>query len=219
LASDVHAVISHFELDRPVLVGHSWGGQIVTVYPALFFDAAGVVAVDGWITDVRSDSNEDDWVWLEHEYAADDFFRLAGSLDDLERALDAVSRQYGNAAAAVARRQFDQRGDGTWAWRRSSRELLAVERAVDEQTAGTGTEIYAQSRCPILLVGGERSEFEREAEREGRFGRWGFSRAATRPITERFRHVRDLWLPCGHDIPHEMPAALAAIIRDFATSL
>ena len=34
--ADLHAVLQHFQFERPVLVGHSLGSQIVTQYASIF---------------------------------------------------------------------------------------------------------------------------------------------------------------------------------------
>lgn len=46
LASDVHAVVEAAGLDRPLMVGHSLGGVVVSVYGGSGFSSRGIVNVD-----------------------------------------------------------------------------------------------------------------------------------------------------------------------------
>jgi pimeloyl-ACP methyl ester carboxylesterase len=46
LATDVHAVVEATGVDEPLMVGHSLGGVVVTVYAGAGFPARGVVNVD-----------------------------------------------------------------------------------------------------------------------------------------------------------------------------
>jgi pimeloyl-ACP methyl ester carboxylesterase len=221
LASDIHAVARAFELEQPVLVGHSWGGQLVTYYASQYDDCAGVVAIDGWITDVYTELGDDVWRWMEERYAAEPFLRFEGTAEDLNRAIDLIVREYGAGAsgAAVARRQFAECADGMFRWRRTVAALVHIQRTIDEEARVLSSKLFARTRCPVLLIGGDRSETEAQSAREGRLGEWGFSRAATDPIVAKYEHVRAEWWPCGHDIPGEMPEELAARIKAFISIL
>jgi pimeloyl-ACP methyl ester carboxylesterase len=219
LASDIHAVIVHFGMVRPLLVGHSWGGQLVTYYASQYQDCGGVIGIDGWITDVRTELGDEVWEWIAESYAADEFLRFPGTREQLAPILAHIAREHGSAAAAVTERQLIADPDGLLRWRRTVEEIVHIQRTIDRAGIVLNTGLYDDIRCPILLIGGSRSEEEVQALREGRLGPWAFSRTATEPITERYALVALAWLPCGHDIPHEMPAELASRIKSFAASL
>ena len=130
LVSDIHAVVREFELQRPVLLGHSWGGQLVTYSASQYHDCGGVIAVDGWITDVRAELGDDVWQWIEDDYASDPFIGFCGTSTELERALTDVFETFGASAAAVARRQFVEGSDGSYRGRRTAKQLVQIQRAV-----------------------------------------------------------------------------------------
>lgn len=219
LGSDIHAVVQHFGLSQPLIIGHSWGGQLATYYASQFTDAAGVIAVEGWITDVRSDLDEETWEWMRAVEPDDPFINFDGTREALEAILAEITRMYGAPATAVTRRQLVEGNDGMFRWVRPFDQVVDMQRAVHEAGAVLNSKLYANITCPVLLVGGERSEAEVQALRQGRLGPWGFGRSATEPIAAEYANVHLVWLPCGHDIPHELPERLAELIKRFAASI
>jgi pimeloyl-ACP methyl ester carboxylesterase len=213
-------LVDHFRLERPIVLGHSWGGEVAVVYASLFTDCGGVVGVDGWITDMNEAIPSETWQWVEDDYAAEPFMRFAGTGDQLEQALAFIRQMYGDAGADVTRRQLVEGDDGLFRWRRTVPELVTVQRLVAEQAGGVGSEVYGSIRCPVLLLGAERSEAERRAaDPEGRLGTWGYNRVATEAVVGRFPHVQSRWFPCGHDVPSAMPEALAQTLHEFSRAL
>jgi pimeloyl-ACP methyl ester carboxylesterase len=219
LVSDIHAVIEGLRLPSPLLVGHSWGGQLVTYYAAQYREAAGVVAIDGWMTDVHTELGDGVWRWMEESYADDPFIRFCGTAAELELMLADIELRFGRSAAAVGRRQFVEGKDRVFRWRRSVSDLIHVQRTIESEGRVLGSVLYAAVHRPVLLIGGERSEADVQAAREGRLGEWAFSRSATDPIVERFDHLTAEWWACGHDIPRELPERLASRIKTFASEL
>ena len=67
LAGDIQAIVDALHLDAPIVVGHSWGGQIALIYVAMYPDCAGIVAVDGLITGEYRKPSAEQWAWLENE--------------------------------------------------------------------------------------------------------------------------------------------------------
>jgi pimeloyl-ACP methyl ester carboxylesterase len=214
LASDVDAVVRHYGLTRPIVIGHSWGGQIAIYYASRNPDCGGVIGIDGWVTDVRQDFGDDAWDWVIKEYRADPLLTFAGNKEQLDALMKDVDQSHGTSVAEVVRRQFVEHEDGTLMWRRSVDELVNIERTVDREGTILSSELYGMIACPVLLIGGERSA----AERDPRAGTWAFSRDATHPIVERFERLRAVWFPCGHDIPHEMPDELAREVLAFVAA-
>ncbi len=218
LVSDIQSVIAHFGLSRPLILGHSWGGQLATYYASQYADAAGVIAIEGWITDVCTELSDDIWEWVRESYANEPFMKFAGTESQLTPILAQIAQTNGADAAAVTRRQLVEGDDGLFRWKRSVDQIVHIQRTVDEEGKILNTKLYASTACPVLLVGGERSEAEVQAAREGKLGPWAFSRTATEPIVAAYANVHLVWLPCGHDIPHELPEQLADIIKRFAAS-
>jgi pimeloyl-ACP methyl ester carboxylesterase len=215
LASDIQAVVHRYQIARPIIVGHSWGGQLATYYASQHRACAGVVGIDGWITDVRPELSDDVWRWMEESYASDPLLRFTGKQGRLEAMLDRVAEDYSASAAHVLRRQFVQTESGVFKRRRSAAQTTTIQRVIDDHSDVLKSELYANITCPVLLIGAEQSPGDRDA----RLLPWAFSRLATAPIIQRFKNVREVWLPCGHDIPHEMPRELAQLLTDFVAEL
>ena len=218
LVSDIHAIVRHFALSRPLIIGHSWGGQLATYYASQYNDAGGVIANEGWITDVYTELSDDIWEWMRESYASEPFLNFAGTEEQLDPILAEIERVYGAGSAAVTKRQLVKGSDGLFRWRRAVDQLVHIQRTIGEASAILNNALYASITCPVLLVGGEKSEAEVQAAREGKLGPWFVSRSATAPVVERYPHVRSTWLPCGHDIAHELPEQLARLIKEFADS-
>ena len=214
LASDVAAIATHYALERPVVVGHSWGGQIAVAYAAGHKNCAGIVCVDGWVADAHARLTDDTWRRAEEMYRADPYFSFAGDREQVDAFIAEMRIEFGDSGAAVAFRQLCQDEDGIWRMRRTVDQLLAIEKKVDDAEPLT-SEVYARVKCPVLFIGGEHSERERGTE----WGPWAFSRAATEPIDQRCDHIECEWWPCGHDIPHLMPERLAERIVAFANGV
>jgi pimeloyl-ACP methyl ester carboxylesterase len=219
LVSDIHAVVQHFALSRPLIIGHSWGGQLATYYASQYRQIGGVIGIEGWITDVRTELGDDVWEWMRESYANEPFMRFAGDEVQLTPILAWIAQANGAGAAAVTQRQLVQGADGLFRWKRSVDQIVHIQRTVDEEGKTLNTKLYASMTCPVLLVGGEKSEAEVQAAREGKLGPWAFSRAATEPIAAQYANVELVWLPCGHDVPHELSEQLADIIKRFAASI
>ena len=55
VCNDLHAFIQHLGLERPLLAGHSWGGNVVLQYAVDYpDDTAGIIMVDGGTIEVAS---------------------------------------------------------------------------------------------------------------------------------------------------------------------
>ena len=55
ICSDLHAFCRHLGLERPMLAGHSWGGNVVLQYAVDYPDStAGIIMVDGGTIEIAS---------------------------------------------------------------------------------------------------------------------------------------------------------------------
>jgi pimeloyl-ACP methyl ester carboxylesterase len=131
LASDIQAVGQHFGFSRPLVIGHSWGGQLATYYASQYADAGGVVAIEGWITDVRTELGDEIWEWMRAEYASEPFMKFAGTDVQLGPILAWIAHTNGADAAAVTRRQLVEGSDDLLRWRRSVDQLVHIQRTID----------------------------------------------------------------------------------------
>lgn len=208
LTSDVQAVIDGLELQKPIIVGHSWGGQIALAYGASHPDCAGIIAVDGIVTGEAHDSlTEEDWKRFEAELRGNPVISrvagFAGTEQDVETLLNELRSiapsTYPEFSDLGFRRDLKAGSDGRLRYRHSIEQFIALNRSAGAQTA-PGLEICAQLRCPVMLVVGRRGLFREEEVEEVR---------CSNP------RIRVEWIDAGHVVQLERPEALEALIADF----
>jgi pimeloyl-ACP methyl ester carboxylesterase len=198
---------------RPVLVGHSWGGNVVLEHAARHPGvAAGIVLVDGGFLELGHmtwEETERDlapprmgpMTWTEFTARAAGWWGATGWSDAVEQAIH---------------HNFEELPDGTIRPRLSRERHMAVLRGMWEQRP---SELYGSVRVPVLLLparrsgadGRERQFIERKAQAIERavaaLGRSGV------PVTVE-------WFEESiHDIPLQHPARLAARIQAFVAAL
>jgi pimeloyl-ACP methyl ester carboxylesterase len=211
VVADVAAFIDALGLERPVVAGHSWGGNVALEYAATHSDApAGLVLVDGGFLELSSRPGAT-WERAEVEMAPPDLTQLTpaqlvegakrwelGPLwnDDVETAL------LGN---------FEVTEAGTIRPHLSRENHMKVVRALWEQRP---TELCERVRCPVLFVAAER-------EGKGRTQEWvEMKRVAIARASERLADCRVVWLADTiHDIPLHRPRELANTMAEFAQAL
>ena len=211
VVGDLAAFAGELGLDRPVLAGHSWGGNIALEYAATHPEAvSGVVLIDGGFMEISSRPGMT-WGRAERDLAPPDLTHLTpeqiiagakqwelGAIwsEDIESAL------LGN---------FEVMEDGYIRPRLSRANHMQVVRALWEQRP---SELYARVRCPVLFVLAERAG-------GGRAHDWNeMKRAAIAHAEGVLPDCRVLWLKDTiHDIPLHRPNELAAAIEEFATGL
>jgi pimeloyl-ACP methyl ester carboxylesterase len=198
---------------RPVLVGHSWGGNVVLEHAARHPGvAAGIVLVDGGFLELGHmtwEETERDlapprmgpMTWAEFTARAAGWWGATGWSDAVEQAIH---------------HNFEELPDGTIRPRLSRERHMAVLRGMWEQRP---SELYGSVRVPVLLLparrsgtdGREREFIERKVEAVERavaaLGRAGV------PVTVE-------WFEESiHDIPLQHPSRLAARIQAFIAAL
>jgi len=211
VADDLDGLIAHLGLVRPVLVGHSWGGNVVLEYAATRPDAvAGLVLVDGGFIEIAADPAMT-WERTARELAPPDLTHLTfDRLIDRARTGDAGS-YWGDAVEATFRTSFADGPGGTLRPRLTLDRHLQILRALWEHRP---SELYGRLRCPTLVVPARRAprnarEAERGAARELRVARAESS----------IDRVRVTWMDdTVHDIPLQRPRELAALIAELAAT-
>lgn len=195
VAADLAALVEALRLDRPVVAGQSWGGNVVlelaAARPGL---VRGLALVDGgWFEPA---SRFPSWEACRDALAPP---RLAGTpRADLERRIRERHPDWPETGIAGVLANFETRPDGTvMPWLTYERHL-AVLRGMWEHRPSAR---YARVTCPVLLApasggpGGRRSE---EVERA----------AAALPRS------RVRWFTGDHDIHAQQPGELAGVLLD-----
>jgi pimeloyl-ACP methyl ester carboxylesterase len=208
---DVRNFVEALGLERPVVVGHSWGGNVALEYAASHPEqVAGLVLVDGGFMEISS-RPEMTWERAERELAPPDLTRLtpAQLVEGAKQwELGAI---WSDAVEAALMGNFYVTEAGTFRPHLTRENHMQVVRALWEQRP---SELYREVRCPVLFVLAERAG-------EGRLREWNeMKRAAVERAQERLADCEVLWFKeTIHDIPLHRPRELAQAIEEFALRL
>jgi pimeloyl-ACP methyl ester carboxylesterase len=211
VTGDVRAVVDALGLERPTVVGHSWGGNVALVFAATYPEITrALVLVDGGL--IEPQANPDmtlDRLLVELE--PPDLTTLTFQ-DLIERVRSGDAGTYwGPAVEATMRTSFEDTPDGRIAPRLTRDNHLQIIREMWELRP---SELFSKVTCPTLLVPARRSN--------------PTGRAAQR-LTERQRQIeramhalpdgRLLWMEeTVHDVPLQRPTELADAIAEIAVS-
>jgi pimeloyl-ACP methyl ester carboxylesterase len=209
VVGDLGGVIEALGLDRPTLVGHSWGGNVVLAFAAAHPDRVrGLVLVDGGYIELSALPGRS-WEQVQVDMAPPDLTHL--TFDEfLERARSGDSGQYWSPTVeATLRTSFKDGPDGRIRPSLRREDHLEILHALWEQRP---SELFPRVNVPTLIV---------PARRPNATGR----AAEMAPIRERLVANAAAALPNGrllwmedtvHDIPLQRPAALAEAIESVA---
>ena len=194
VADDLAVLIERLGIDRPVVAGQSWGGNVVLELAARHPDAVrGIVCVDGgWLEPSRAFA---DWDACRTALAPP---RLAGRrFEEIDGYIRSAHRDWPDVGIRGTLANFEVRPDGTIAPWLTFERHIAVLRGLWEHHP---SERYPDLAVPVLLVpvdGGEtdgagrkRGEVERAATRSRTPGSAG-SRATTTSMPS----TRTNWQP------------------------
>ena len=198
VTGDLHALIQQLGLDRPIVAGQSWGGNVVLDFAARHPAAvSGIVLVDGGFIDLQAKPGAT-WESISLQLTPP---ALAG----IPRAAMQARMQLGNAnwSAAGVQHQlanFETLADGTIRpWLTLERHMLIL-RALWEQRVG---KIYPQVTAPVLLLAAEEVSRERLVQK----------RAEVAAASALLRSCQVHWFAdTDHDIHVQRPHETAALV-------
>lgn len=205
--SDLRGIVEHFALDRPMLVGQSWGGNVVLQYAVDYPDELSrLVLLDGGFIEPQLQGTT--WEQAEVRMAPPD---LRMSLDSfVERMRSRQGPIYSDAVRDAILGNFwvDERGIIHPHLTRAHHMRLA--RALWEHRP---SRIYEKVSVPTLVIPAEASGVPADPERL----RW--KRQAVSLAEQRLPRGRILWMRDSiHDVQLQRPAELAAVLTQFATA-
>ncbi len=198
VAADLAVLLRALELDRPVVAGQSWGGNVVLELAARRPELLrGIVCVDGgWLEPSRAFP---DWETCLRALAPPP---LAGRpLAEIEARIRAAHPDWPATGVGGTLANFEVRPDGTVApWLTYERHLAVLRGLWDHHPSAR----YGELRVPVLLVPVDDARDPRPDEK----------RAAVEAARAAIGTCRVRWFSGDHDIHAQRPAELAAVLRD-----
>ena len=209
VVADLDGFVQELGLERPVIVGHSWGGNVALEYAATHPGrTAGLVLVDGGFMEI---STRMTWERAEKEMAPPDLTQLTPEQLIAGAKRWALGSLWSDEVEAAFLANFRVTDDGTIRPRLSRANHMQVVRALWDQHP---SELYGDVRCPVLFIAAER-------ESEGRAQEWqAMKREAIGRAQGSLADCQVQWFADTiHDIPLQRPKELAASIEKFVLGL
>lgn len=207
---DLAEVIAAFQLNLPLIVGHSWGASVALQFAAMMPQAiAGVALVDGGTHDFATVMSRDEML----ERLAPP--RLAGTprAEFVAALRTRWMRDFWSPAAEEAvMANFAVDSQERIAPHLTFENHLKIVAAMWEQRPGL---LFPRVACPLLIVPAAQHVLTDEA------AQWlAFKRASVTQAVAAAPRARVVWVnDSHHDIPLHHPQLLATILADFATDI
>ena len=208
VVSDLHGFMNALEIDNPVIVGHSWGGDVALEYavahPGL---VRGLCFVDGGTIEI---SARPDWTL---EDARREMAPPVWNGVTLEAFRERLRTRWLKSdrpeVEQIVLANFDVNDDGTISSRLSRSNHLKI---VDALWDHKPSELYPSVSCPVLLMParqkGDTSPQARRWRREGAIAR----------AESRLANAKTVWMEDSiHDVPLQRPELVASTIADHIT--
>ncbi len=204
VADDVALLLRRLELDRPLVAGQSWGGNVVVALGHAHADAvAGIAAVDGGTIDLTEHfaSFEECWAALAPPDSA------GTPLATVEAYLRRVHPDWPESGIAGALACFEVADDGTVRpWLTRERHQLVLAGLYDDRPF----ERFPVVAVPVLFVPADTGAVPWTADK----------RAAIDEAVRLLPDGRVHWFsPADHDVHAQFPVEVAAVLRSFSATL
>jgi pimeloyl-ACP methyl ester carboxylesterase len=214
--SDLAALFRAWDIERPLLVGHSWGAMLALDYAARFpygpLAPAGLALVDGGFSQLDSIPNTT-WESIRERLSPP---RLAGMPveDFLARVKTSNPHwQPDDIALQIILANFEVSPEETISPRLSYERHMQIVHAMWEFKT---FEQYRRVKCPILLVPAHSAPPRSPQEHEF----LALKESGVKQILSNHPQVRVNWMENSiHDIPLQHPFQLAQLLLEFAQDL
>lgn len=200
VADDIGGLIDALALDRPVVAGQSWGGNVVLELAARHPDAVrGIALVDGGWIDLQAAFPN----WESCRTALAPPRLLGRHPGEVERFLRAAHPDWPETGIRGSLANFEVRADGTIAPWLTFERHMAVLRGLWEHRP---RERYGAVRTPVLLVPADTGEADRTPRK----------RAEVAAALSELRDAAVHWVAGDHDIHAQHPGELAVMLQSHA---
>jgi pimeloyl-ACP methyl ester carboxylesterase len=206
ITSDLDAILRTQKIDRAVLAGHSWGGNVAVQYAADQPDrVSGLILIDGGFLQI---GDRLDWPTIEKFLEPPDL--IGTPVDEFRANMKTwMGSAWSPEAEAITLQNFEVREDSTIAPRMRKNNHMQVVRALWEHRP---SELWARVQCPVLMIPAVASEPHDERMRDI----LGNKRRSIATAEERLQRSQTIWMTDTiHDIPLQRPAELAQAIKTF----
>ena len=208
-ANDIATFVQTLGLAKPIIVGHSWGGnvgiQVAHDYPGL---VSGLVCIDGGTIDPSSMPGVS-WERVKTELAPPDFESLGMTLDDL---LERFGTRKMDAERQIIMQEFiganfDVQADGTVLPRLRRDKHMVIVRALWDQRV---SELFPKIACPVLFMPARQIDNPPPDN-----SLWAHREAQTTLAMELTPNARLVWMDDSvHDVPLQRPCEVARVILE-----
>lgn len=209
VTNDLDAILNAQEIDRAVLAGHSWGGNVAVQYAADHPDrVSGLILIDGGFLQI---GDRLDWPTVEKFLEPPDL--IGTPVGEFRSNMKMwMGSAWSPEAEAITLQNFEVREDGTIAPRMRKRNHMQVVRALWEHRP---SELWARFQCPVLMLPAVAPEPHDERTRNSLENK----RRNIAMAEERLKQSQTIWLTDTiHDIPLQRPDELAEAIKRFAAT-
>lgn len=223
LVADLRALVDHYELSRPTLIGHSLGGHIVSKFAAFYpAEVEQLVLIDGMgPPQQKKKQTEKDRLehWRSHITSAlsmNGERRVLRDKDDaMERLLRNNPKLKVEAARFIVEHGIETHSEGGVCWKWDPRVNMVWSTFSHEESE----EHYSQIDCPVQIITGEKSLDYWVQNRPELLGQQALHDNEIERRLLLFKNAEHRVIKgAGHMIHYDEPDALNDAIRNFLIS-
>lgn len=208
VARDIEGLVRFLGLKQPIIVGHSWGGnvamQVAADYPDL---ASGLICIDGGFIEPAAVPGAT-WEQTEIRMAPPDFVALDFTWEQLvERAKTWETAPFwGDKMVDFLRANFVVEETGKVLPRLTRERHMKILRSIWDQRV---SELYERISCPVLLIPAVRSKLQAQTGQASE----DWKMVSVTKATDHLLRNRVVWMEDSiHDVPIQRPTDVARII-------
>ncbi len=206
VTEDLHKFVTYMEFPRPLIVGHSWGGDVALEYAARKTSSPlGLCLVDGGTIDI---SSREDW---DLETAKREMAPPVFTGKTIDQLLGRARRRFADAVnddqlEGIVGANFEVLPDRTIRARLTRANHMRIIEALWDHRP---PELYPSVVCPVLLMPARQKDDTTEASR-------GFRRSEAVAEAEKLLPTgKTVWLEDSiHDVPLQRPDLVASVIAE-----